>query len=68
MKFMNLPEEYSGPNSRFLIVPIPYEGRVSWMSGASRAPANIIRASANLEYYDEEFEVEPFLKGIATLK
>ncbi|MEM0231106.1 MAG: agmatinase [Candidatus Woesearchaeota archaeon] len=68
MKFMNLPEEYSGPNSRFLIVPIPYEGRVSWMSGASKAPANIIRASANLEYYDEEFEVEPFLKGIATLK
>ncbi len=53
-------EEFMGPNNcgydgaEFVIVPIPFEGNVSWKGGASKGPAAIIRASYELEYYDYE--------------
>ena len=67
LRFMNMPEEYSSEDSRFLVVPIPYEGRVTWMRGSSGGPSAILKASYNLEYYDEQFKAEPFLDGIRTL-
>jgi agmatinase len=64
--FMALPEEYSSKKSRFSIIPIAYGGNASWMKGAEKGPAAIISASENLEYYDEQFEIEPFVSGIET--
>jgi agmatinase len=64
--FMAIPKEYSGKKSKFSIIPIVYEGNESWMHGAKNGPSAIISASENLEYYDEQFEVEPFLFGIET--
>ncbi|MBU0615746.1 MAG: arginase family protein, partial [Nanoarchaeota archaeon] len=63
---MDLPEEYSDSRSYFAIVPRPVEGNVSYGKGACKGPEEIINASAQLEYYDEQFDQEPFTKGIIT--
>src|SRR4030042_1444109 len=64
MKFMRLPDEFCGNNSMSVIIPVPYEGDVSFGRGASAGPSEIITASEHLEYYDEELDCEPFEKGI----
>jgi len=68
MKFMNMPEEYSKEESYFQILPIEYEKDLTYGEGASKGPFEIIKASQHLEYYDEQFDNEPFLKGIHTLQ
>jgi len=52
--------------SRAVILPVPYEGTVSYRPGTRFGPAAIIDASAHLEIYDEELDAEPFLAGIHT--
>lgn len=67
MKFMNLDDKYSGEESEFAVLPIEYEFGLTYGSGASKGPAEILKASEHLEYYDDQFDNEPFLKGIQTL-
>lgn len=50
-----------------VILPVPYEGTVSWGHGASRGPRAIIEASRYVELYDHELGREPFATGIHTL-
>lgn len=50
-----------------VILPVPYEGTVSYGRGASRGPGAIIDASRYVELYDHELEQEPFVIGIHTL-
>ena len=66
MTWMNLPQEYR--TGKFRILPIEYEGEVSFGTGASKGPGEIIKASKQLEYYDCEFDCEPFEKGIELLE
>lgn len=63
---MNLPKEYR--KGRFAILPIVYEKDVTYGIGAKNGPKEIIKASEHLEYYDEQFAVEPFVKGIEVLE
>jgi len=65
--WMNLPQEYSKDNSKFVILPIAYEKDVTFGIGASEGPSEIIKASKHLEYYDDQFDCEPFLQGIKLL-
>lgn len=67
MNFMNLPIEYRKEDSFFQILPIEYEGAVTYGKGASKGASEIIKASQHLEYYDEQFDIEPFENGIHTL-
>ncbi len=67
MNFMNLPEEYSKPDSEAIIFPIANEGEVTFGKGAAKGAQEIIKASKHLEYYDDEFDCEPFMEGIHTL-
>jgi len=62
LNWMRLPKEYT--NGRFLILPIAYEKDVTYGEGAAKGAEEIIRASEHLEYYDEQFDCEPFLQGI----
>jgi len=61
---MNLEEKYRKEDAQFVVIPRPIEGEVSYGKGAKNGPDAIIKASEQLEYYDEEFDQEPFLKGI----
>ncbi len=67
MNWMNLPEEYCTEKSKFVILPISYEKALTYGTGTSKGPQAIIEASQHLEYYDEQFQTEAFLKGIQLL-
>ncbi|MBI1968362.1 agmatinase [Candidatus Woesearchaeota archaeon] len=64
--WMNLPEQYQ--QGKFVILPLPYEHKGTYGPGASRGPEEISKASYFLEYYDEQFDSEPYEKGITLLK
>jgi len=63
-----LPDEYSSKEkSAIVIIPAPYGGTLSYKTGANEGPNAIIRASMNMELYDEELKKNTFEKGIHTL-
>lgn len=80
---MTLPAGWEGPDHNFLgldepwchpeqagvyVLPAPYEHTSSYIAGSDRGPSAIIEASAQVEFYDEQLESEPFRDwgGIAT--
>jgi agmatinase len=80
---MTLPAGWVGPDHNFLgldepwchpeqagvyVLPAPYEHTSSYILGSDRGPSAIIEASAQVEFYDEQLECEPFRDwgGIAT--
>ena len=67
--FLGLDEEHSAyERSAALILPIPYEGTVSYGQGTRVGPRAIIHASQQVELYDRELDDEPALvHGIHTL-
>lgn len=55
--------------SAIVIVSAPYEHTVSYGGGTRLGPKGILKASAYVEFYDDEFDNELcFEKGIATLE
>jgi agmatinase len=58
---------YNFEKSRFIIIPIPYDLSSTYGSGARKGPSAIIEASLNMELYDEELNIEPYLSGIYTM-
>ncbi len=50
-----------------VILPVPYDGTVSYRSGARDGPQAIIDASRYLELYEPDLGMEPAQWGIATL-
>jgi len=68
MNWMNLPKEYTTNQSKFTILPVSYEKDVTYGQGASKGQDEIIKASKYLEYYDDQFDCEPFEHGIQLLE
>ncbi len=68
--FLAIEDEYSNlQDSQIVIVSAPYEHSTSYVKGASQGPDAILKASAFVEFYDDEFENELcFDKGIASIK
>ncbi len=52
--------------ARVAILPVPYEATVSYGGGTAHGPAAILRASTQVELYDEQLKREPFRAGIHT--
>jgi len=44
-------------NARVVILPCPYQGTVSYLSGTAGGPRAIIEATAQLELYDQELDL-----------
>src|SRR5215212_1052302 len=67
--FLGLDEQHSGyEDSAALVLPIPYEGTVSYGQGTREGPRAIIEASRQVELYDRELDDEIALTyGIHTL-
>ncbi|MBI4081068.1 MAG: agmatinase [Candidatus Lambdaproteobacteria bacterium] len=53
--------------ARVAILPVPYEGTISYGGGTARGPAAILAASGQLEMYDEELDWCVDEVGFATL-
>ena len=52
--------------ARVLILPVAYEGTVSYGAGTAAGPRAILDASTQIELYDEQLDDEPFRVGIHT--
>ena len=67
-QFLECGEPYSNFDSAAVaILPVPYEGGVSFGKGAALAPDAVIEASRHLELYDESLKAEPHRMGIVTV-
>jgi agmatinase len=67
--FGGLSEEHSRyETSRAVIFPVPLERTTTYETGTRNGPAAILKASQNMELYDEELEIEAYKEvGIHTL-
>ena len=75
MKYLSNKNGFLGIDNKFsfkekvVIVPFGLEKTVSYGGGTRNGPKEIIKASHQVELYDEELNCEPFKKiGIKTLK
>ena len=75
MNYLSNKKGFLGIDNKFnfkekaIIVPFGLEKTVSYGSGTKNGPKEIIRASHQVELYDEELNCEPYKKiGIKTLK
>jgi len=75
VKYFSNKKGFLGIDNKFnfkekaIIVPFGLEKTVSYGSGTKNGPKEIIRASHQVELYDEELNCEPYKKiGIKTLK
>jgi agmatinase len=48
------------------ILPVPFEQTVSYGGGTAGGPAAILRASTQVELYDEQLRSEPYRTGVWT--
>jgi agmatinase len=61
-------EEYTSFDaSRILVLPVSYEGTVSYGTGTGSGAMAIVDASRNMELYEEETDSEVYKLGIHTL-
>ena len=75
MKYLSNKNGFLGIDNKFnfkekvIVVPFGLEKTVSYGGGTRNGPKEIIKASHQVELYDEELNCEPFKKiGIKTLK
>ncbi|MDP3765344.1 MAG: agmatinase [Nanoarchaeota archaeon] len=66
--FAEIPDNCSNyKKSRVVVLPFPYESTTCYLKGTEKGPAAIIKASSEMELYDEE-NGNAFEIGISTLK
>jgi agmatinase len=70
LHFLDLdPDSRDYKNSRFVVVPVPYEATTTYGKGTKNGPDAILRASQHVEEFDEELGYEIFTRApIHTLK
>jgi agmatinase len=67
-RFLDLDPEFVEYNTAAVVIlPVPYEGGITWGTGTAKGPDAVINASQHLELYDEILGAEPFRMGIATV-
>jgi agmatinase len=69
MNFGGIDEEQycSVDSARVLVLPVSYEGTVSYGTGTGAGAMAIVDASRNMELYEEETDAEVYKIGIHTL-
>lgn len=50
----------------FVVIPVPYDLTLTYLSGSRRGPAAILEASSHMELFDEELGRETYRVGIHT--
>ena len=75
MKYLSNKNGFLGIDNKFnfkekvIVIPFGLEKTVSYGGGTKNGPREIIKASHQVELYDEELECEPYKNiGIKTIK
>ncbi len=53
--------------AKVIVIPVPYEGTVTYRKGTENGPSAIFEASGNMELLDEELNIETHRIGIHTM-
>lgn len=61
------PEQSALETARVALIPIPYDSTTSYRGGARDGPSGMIAASAQMEDYDPELDLDVAALGIHTL-
>jgi len=61
------PSESPLSKARIAVIPAPFDQTTSYLPGTRFGPKAILEASRQVEFYDEELDLEPFRIGVATL-
>jgi len=65
--FLDLPPPHADlASARYVVLPVPYEGTVTYGRGTADGPAAILEASEQVELFDEELLAEFYQAGVAT--
>lgn len=65
--FLDMDEEFTRlENSRYILMPIAYDGTSTFVKGADKGPQAILDASDSLELYDIQYQHEAYKAGIYT--
>jgi agmatinase len=65
--FLGLGDSFSSEESSYFhVIPVPYDATSTYGVGSRNGPRAIIDASANLETYDLELDMEPARAGVFT--
>lgn len=65
--FLGLPESLTGADAPAVVVPVPLEKTVTYQRGTRNGPSAIIKASHQVEFYDEVLRTQAARCGIRTL-
>jgi len=55
-------------SAKIIVFPVPYDYTATWQKGANLGPEAILEASAHVELYDIEADIEVHLYGIHTFQ
>jgi len=65
MKYLSIePDFYSYEKAKFVVVPCPHEATTTYGRGTRKGPAAILKASQQVETFDEELGFEPYRKSL----
>jgi agmatinase len=64
--FLDIPTEFTSPDAKVQIIPVPYDATSTYRKGADNGPKAIIDASSQIEWYDIETAAEHIEQGIRT--
>jgi agmatinase len=65
--FLGIQDHYSWNEAEVAVLPVPLEATTSYLTGTVSGAEALIKASQQVELYDEELQTEIYLQGIATL-
>lgn len=66
--FLGLAGEACGPEAVGVVLPVPYEATTTYMRGTAHGPAAILKASQQVEFWDEWMEDEARRFGVRTAR
>ncbi|MFG0299173.1 MAG: agmatinase [Phycisphaerales bacterium JB047] len=64
--FLDIPDEFTRPDAKVQVIPVPYDATSTYRKGADQGPQAIIDASAQVEWYDIQTDAEYYQQGICT--
>ena len=67
LNFLGMEDHYTWNEAEVAVLPVPLEATTSYVTGTVDGPGALLKASHQVEFYDDELQIETRLRGIATM-